>query len=431
MTIRGIQTQPALPKTSVIVPCHNYGRYLSWALASILHQTKPAREILVIDDSSDDETAEVARSYGDQVRYFRVSFRCAQRTRNFGLEQAQGEYVLFLDADDFLDNFCLEIFERELDENPPVKLAYSGRFHFGSESLIQQFGFGFCWIPPRFRIELLRQANFIPMPSLFRRSGFPGFDPRIRRLQDWDAWLGLLTSDEDARCVPVPLHHARFHGTNKTVLEPYASERLKVLAKHGLIDVRIAARTNQAGLDALSSETANAGVFVVAFDLDDTAAQRFLLFARSLNNRFLGGIVHTRSKAASQIIDRSRKTLRAVVETRQDNSLDGLISDARHLNEFLGATWLVLGNFSAPFDLDMPRHIVASGVPVILAQSADSVFDLHGQPSIVFNQPAIQRMLQMTPAEVSAQGRQVNVSFKRAFSRVWQRHIGWRFTSRK
>ena len=132
MTIRGIQTLPGLPKTSVIVPCHNYGRYLSWALASILHQTKPAREILVIDDSSDDETAEVTRSYGDKVRYYRVSFKCAQRTRNFGLEQAQGEYVLFLDADDFLDNTCLEILERELDENPSVKLAYSGRFHFGS-----------------------------------------------------------------------------------------------------------------------------------------------------------------------------------------------------------------------------------------------------------------------------------------------------------
>ena len=209
------------------------------------------------------------------------------------------------------------------------------------------------------------------MPSLLRRSGFWGFNPRIRRFQDWDAWLGLLTSDEDARCVPVPLHHARFHGTNKTVLEPHDSERLKILVKHGLIDVRIAARTNQPGLDTLGSVTANAGVFVVAFDLDETATQSFLLFVKSLNNQFLGGIAHTRSKFASQLLDRSRETLRAVVELQEDNSLDGLMRAACHRNGFRDASWIVFGNFW-PLSILSPRNIVASEVPIILTRAVDS-----------------------------------------------------------
>lgn len=73
---------------AVVIPCHNYGRYLAEALDSVLAQTRPAAEILVVDDASDDETAAVAARYAARgVRYLRVANRSVYRNRLLGLAE--------------------------------------------------------------------------------------------------------------------------------------------------------------------------------------------------------------------------------------------------------------------------------------------------------------------------------------------------------
>ena len=91
--------QPNL--VSAIVPCYNQAHFLSEAIASILNQTYPHYEIIVIDDGSTDDTSAVAaRQPG--VRCIRTKNEGLAAARNTGLRASAGDYVVFLDADDRL-----------------------------------------------------------------------------------------------------------------------------------------------------------------------------------------------------------------------------------------------------------------------------------------------------------------------------------------
>jgi glycosyltransferase involved in cell wall biosynthesis len=93
---------PCDPTFSVIIPCHNYGRFLATALDSVLDQKRADCEIVVIDDASTDNTANVLQPYQNVIRYFRcernVGPGAAWAT---GLKLARGEIVCKLDADDW------------------------------------------------------------------------------------------------------------------------------------------------------------------------------------------------------------------------------------------------------------------------------------------------------------------------------------------
>ncbi len=91
------------PKITCSILCYNYGRFLSQAIDSCLNQTidRNLFEILVIDDGSTDETPAVCAKYGDQIRVSRTENQGFSRSLARGLEEAQGEYVAYLDADDW------------------------------------------------------------------------------------------------------------------------------------------------------------------------------------------------------------------------------------------------------------------------------------------------------------------------------------------
>lgn len=87
-------------KISVIIPCHNAGAWIDDALASVSAQTFPAVEVLVIDDASADDSADRADINEVVNQVIHVSCRNAAAARNVGIEQATGDWIAFLDADD-------------------------------------------------------------------------------------------------------------------------------------------------------------------------------------------------------------------------------------------------------------------------------------------------------------------------------------------
>ena len=87
-------------KISVVIPAYNAGRFLARTIDSVLAQTCGAQEIIVVDDGSTDDTAEVARTYGSKIRYIAQANAGASVARNTGIEAAAGEWIAFLDADD-------------------------------------------------------------------------------------------------------------------------------------------------------------------------------------------------------------------------------------------------------------------------------------------------------------------------------------------
>jgi glycosyltransferase involved in cell wall biosynthesis len=95
--------QSAAPLVSIIIPCHNQARFLflSDAIASVLGQTHSPVELIVVDDGSPDNTAEIARRY-EAIRFLRQENRGVSTARNAGFSASTGAYVMFLDADDRL-----------------------------------------------------------------------------------------------------------------------------------------------------------------------------------------------------------------------------------------------------------------------------------------------------------------------------------------
>ena len=90
------------PRFSVIIPAYNGAGTLSRAIDSVLAQSWPAHEIIVVDDASSDGTGEVAKAYGTQIRYLcREHNAGVSSARNYGVEQASGDWLAFLDADDW------------------------------------------------------------------------------------------------------------------------------------------------------------------------------------------------------------------------------------------------------------------------------------------------------------------------------------------
>ncbi|MDS3862226.1 glycosyltransferase family A protein [Thermosynechococcaceae cyanobacterium BACA0444] len=88
------------PIVSCIIPTFNSGSYLDEAIESILNQTWRPLEIIIADDSSTDNTREIALSYSASISFYSQPTSGPAATRNLGLSHAQGEFIAFLDADD-------------------------------------------------------------------------------------------------------------------------------------------------------------------------------------------------------------------------------------------------------------------------------------------------------------------------------------------
>src|SRR5579863_7730993 len=115
------------PTVSVVIPAYKAAHTIGRALDSLLAQTRPADEILIIDDGSPDDIAGAVAPYGDRVTLLRKPNSGAASARNAGLDRVRGEWVAFLDADDYWEPHKLE---RQLDVlrwHPEVGVI-AGRF---------------------------------------------------------------------------------------------------------------------------------------------------------------------------------------------------------------------------------------------------------------------------------------------------------------
>lgn len=87
---------------SIGIPCYNASRWIAASVQSALDQTWPDKEVIVADDGSTDGSVEIVRKFGGAVRLIQAAHGGANRARNFLLEAARGEWIQYLDADDYL-----------------------------------------------------------------------------------------------------------------------------------------------------------------------------------------------------------------------------------------------------------------------------------------------------------------------------------------
>jgi glycosyltransferase involved in cell wall biosynthesis len=242
------KTEGAL--VSVVIPCYNHGRYLGAAIESVLAQTYPYREIIVVDDGSTDSTAEVCRAY-EGVRYMRSDRVGPCVARNIGVAASRGSFVNFLDADDLLYPNALELnlyyFEYYADA-----VLISGGY-----DRIDERGWPLEGPEPEVRggenYQALLRGNYIGMEAtvLYRRELFFRyfFDPRVPACEDYDLNLRI------ARDWPVYGHAQkiaayRIHGENRSADKAWMSRMaISVLKKQkGLLRTGEERRSYEAGL---------------------------------------------------------------------------------------------------------------------------------------------------------------------------------------
>jgi hypothetical protein len=214
----------ALPTVSVIVPCYNYGHFLDGCLASILAQHGVDVRVLVIDDRSTDESAEVGRRMAEQDD--RVEFRLHREnmgliaTANEGLEWAQGEYVVLLSADDFLTPGSLYRATTIMAAHPNVGMVY-GR------PLIARTGRPLPEPSGRWRATTIwpgidwigrscRSAhNCISSPEVVVRSSIQravgSYDPACFHSSDLNMWLRIAAVSDIAYVRGTPQAIYRIH----------------------------------------------------------------------------------------------------------------------------------------------------------------------------------------------------------------------------
>ena len=178
---------------SVVIPCYNQAHYLGEAIESVLAQSYPYFEIVVIDDGSTDNTSEVAGRY-PRVRCIRQDNQGLSAARNTGLRHSEGEYVVFLDADDRLLPEALEAGIECLKAHPECVLT------FGSYRLIASDG---SFLKQRRQpvvdkdgYAALLKRNYIGVPAvvMYRRAVFAsvgGFDSSVDASADADMYLRI------------------------------------------------------------------------------------------------------------------------------------------------------------------------------------------------------------------------------------------------
>jgi glycosyltransferase involved in cell wall biosynthesis len=194
---------------SIVVLCHNYGRFLPEAIESALAQDHPNVEVIVVDDGSTDESLEVARRYEDRVRVLTQANAGLARTCNRGAQEATGEAFLFLSADDRLEPTYVSELLRALERRPDASFAYCSAQLFGAES-------GVMPSRPFSALSLIRGRNYVNGSALTRRAAYldaGGYPENLPEgaFDDWDFWLTMLDRGYRGTYVSKPLLHWRRH----------------------------------------------------------------------------------------------------------------------------------------------------------------------------------------------------------------------------
>lgn len=206
------------PKVTVYIVSHNYGKFLEKSIDSVINQTFSDWELIIIDDCSSDNTIDIARKY---IKKKSTKIILLQNKKNKGLQKianeaarkASGEYILRLDADDYLHSDALEMLYAKAESNPGASLIYSNFYYIdeigniiGQENSLNRVSDGEAsdLIAPH------GACSLIPL-SLLHSVG--GYNENINAQDGWDIWYKL---SKVGKCLKIenPLFYYRQHSTS-------------------------------------------------------------------------------------------------------------------------------------------------------------------------------------------------------------------------
>lgn len=277
------------PNVSVVITAYNAARWIKETLDSVLAQTYRDFEVIVIDDGSTDETADVVASYGRKVCYFHQENGGQPSARNVGIRKACGSYVAFVDADDLWLPKKLELQMGLLTVRRDIMWVYCDAFYYDTASrCVRKTASQLNKMVDGDVLRQLFMVDFIPSPTpvvkkeVFDIIGYFDESSLLRIGEDWNMWLKIAAKYRIGY-VPQPLAIVRCHVTSMIgsmnlsvslqsrmrIVEQAVSrepERLKDLRKPALVKTYISIALYMLARAADCKETRK--IFLQAFKLD-------------------------------------------------------------------------------------------------------------------------------------------------------------------
>lgn len=207
---------------STLICGYNQGRYAAAAIESVLRQTAHPLEIIFVDNGSTDETAEVVNAFVPVVRYVRQNNQGPSGARNRGMNEAVGDFVHFLDADDWIEEDMYAAVRDAFAQSPGADVLVGGEIDVLPDGTISRredapkhlddaTAFLFGRHPWCVHAALVRRKTALAIG---------GFSPALWRCEDWDFWLRLAQAK--AVFVPFPGRHAIYRRVPASNSSSYA-----------------------------------------------------------------------------------------------------------------------------------------------------------------------------------------------------------------
>jgi len=182
---------------AVVIPCWNHAKTLEKTLEALCRQTMLPKEVVVVDNNSDDNPGDVVEKFKSRLPVSCVVYKEKQgapAARNEGARLTNAPFLLFLDADIELKPDALETMRRALEQHSEASFTYSD-FYWGHKLFK-----GRDWDS-----AALKRMNWIHTSSLIRREAWVLFDESLKRFQDWDLWLTLAENGKKGVWIQKPL----------------------------------------------------------------------------------------------------------------------------------------------------------------------------------------------------------------------------------
>ena len=233
---------------SVVIPAYNAGKCIARAVDSVLAQSYTNYEIIVVDDGSTDNTAEIVKSFGQKVNYIHQQNAGDAQARNKGIAAAKGDWIAFLDAD---DQWLPEKLRKQIDvlgRSRCLRWAATNRYQsdgqrkapVGNESVIRKALNRLDYFPDYFAAAIAGKCPIITSTMMVHKELFQqlgNFESRWFRCADLDMWWRIAYVHPEIGYVPEPLTINYFDAddavlTERRILTKRGIETRKLLPKH-------------------------------------------------------------------------------------------------------------------------------------------------------------------------------------------------------
>lgn len=233
------------PFISIIIPNYNTEKYLAETIESVLAQTYKNWELLIIDDHSTDSSPQIIQKYANKYKNIR-SYKTPKNSggpatpRNIGLDNAEGEYIAFLDSDDTWFPKRLEYHVHVmLRENALFTSTLRHEFHYPHE---MRFEIKHTMKLKVYTFERLLKKNLIDTSAVIIHKDLIGdirFDPaqELIAIEDFDFWIQILTAHSDERIIVPQVETINYRLTGENISGAklkMARKFMYVLKKHGI-----------------------------------------------------------------------------------------------------------------------------------------------------------------------------------------------------